>query len=178
MSEHVLPGCAPRRVILLAGEQAQMCDGHVDRGSHRRDIAGGLRQQIAALDSGHEPRSKLGDVSVLRNNAIPLKPAKEIFEEFLPSHEQVVELSSCDRVLIGNLVREGTQRAPVSALMQGIVLDECISPTSQARERLHVPQPFSFNGYLLLAHKLDHCPHERWLVFKVSVQLRFADLAR
>ena len=155
-----------------------MCYGHVDRGSHRRDVAGGLRQQIAALDGRHEPRRKLGHVGVLRNDTFRLKPAKEIFEQFLPSHEQVVELPACDRVLIGNLVRQGAQSAPVPAVLQGIVLDKCIPPTSQARERPHLLQAFSLTGYRSLAHKLDHCPYERWLVFKVSVQLRFTDFAR
>jgi hypothetical protein len=84
----LLPACAPLRwFILLVGEQAQMTYGHVDRGRHRRDVAGGLRQQVAALDSRHEPRSELGHVGVLRNDTFSLKPAKEIFEEFLPSHE-------------------------------------------------------------------------------------------
>jgi hypothetical protein len=62
--------------------------------------------------------------------------------------------------------------------VQGIVLDKRIPPTSQARERPHVLQAFSLTGYRSVAHKLDHCPYQRRLVFKVSVQLRFADLAR
>jgi hypothetical protein len=62
--------------------------------------------------------------------------------------------------------------------LQGIVLDKCIPPTSQARESPHVLQALSLTGYRSLAHELDHCPHQGWLVFEVSVQLRLAGFAR
>ena len=91
---------------MLAGEQLQMCDSHVDGGCHRRDIARGLRQQIAALDGRHERRSQLGNVGVPRNHTFALKPVKKIFEKLLPRHEQLVELPASDRILIGDLVRQ------------------------------------------------------------------------
>jgi hypothetical protein len=62
--------------------------------------------------------------------------------------------------------------------MQGIILDKCIPPTSQAGERPHLLQAFSLTAYFSLADKLDHCPYQRWLVFEVPVQLRFTDVAR
>ena len=101
------PRVGPLRCVTsVAGEQLQMCDGDVDRGRHRRDVARGLRQKIAALDGGHERRGKFGHVDVLLKDTFALEPAKQILEQLLPSPEQVLELPAGDRVLIGDLVRQ------------------------------------------------------------------------
>jgi len=45
-------------------------------------------------------------------------------------------------------------------------------------ERHHLAQPFPFFSDRAFAHNLDDRPHQRLLVFEVSVQPRLAHLAR
>src|SRR5262249_51788027 len=96
----------PRSADRLAGEEAQVRDRHVDRGRHRRDVAGGLRQEITTLDGRDEPGGELGHVGVRWDDALVLEAPEEIAEEFLPGREEALQLRAREGVLVGDLVRQ------------------------------------------------------------------------
>jgi len=66
------------RRVACFDQQSQMRDRHVDREGHRRDVARGLREEVAALHRGDEAGGERRDIQFLGKDALRLEAAERL----------------------------------------------------------------------------------------------------